>query len=146
MRIYLDCCCIQRPFDDRSQPRIAIESEAVITILSLCEEGSIELVNSDVLMYEINRIPDVVRKDDALAILGLAEEMIELDNEIESLSEMISGSGIKPVDALHIASASAAGVDYFCTCDDKLLRAAEKLENINTKVLSPTELVMELDK
>ncbi|MBI3410260.1 MAG: hypothetical protein HY040_18120 [Planctomycetes bacterium] len=40
MRIYLDACSLQRPFDDRSQPRINVEAEAVLTILRLVESGS----------------------------------------------------------------------------------------------------------
>ncbi len=34
MRIYIDCCSLQRPFDDKSQPRIAVEAEAVLVILA----------------------------------------------------------------------------------------------------------------
>ena len=28
MRLYLDICCLKRPFDDQTQPRIRMESEA----------------------------------------------------------------------------------------------------------------------
>ena len=34
MRVYLDMCCLKRPFDDQSQPRIHLESEAVLALLS----------------------------------------------------------------------------------------------------------------
>ena len=36
--IYLDVCCLNRPFDDQSQPRIHLESEAILTILAQCEQ------------------------------------------------------------------------------------------------------------
>lgn len=36
-RIYLDVCCLNRPFDNQSQPRIALETQAILTILSQCE-------------------------------------------------------------------------------------------------------------
>ena len=52
---------------------------------------------------------------------------------------------MKPLDALHLAFASASKVDYFCTCDDKFLRKAKSLEGLKIKVVSPTELVMEVD-
>lgn len=29
MKVYLDICCLKRPFDDQSQPRIAVESAAI---------------------------------------------------------------------------------------------------------------------
>jgi hypothetical protein len=30
LRIYLDACCLNRPFDDQTQERIRLESEAVL--------------------------------------------------------------------------------------------------------------------
>ena len=31
--VYLDACCLNRPFDDQAQPRVHLESEAVLIIL-----------------------------------------------------------------------------------------------------------------
>ena len=39
MQIYLDVCCINRPFDDQNQDRIHLEAEAVISILKHIDEG-----------------------------------------------------------------------------------------------------------
>ena len=33
MKVYLDVSCLNRPFDDQSQARIALESQAVVLIL-----------------------------------------------------------------------------------------------------------------
>ncbi len=145
MRIYLDCCSLQRPFDDRSQPRIAVEAEAVLVILSFCESDRLRLISSDALLLEIGFIPEQNRKDDAYAILKIAKQSLELTPEIEDLARKLEASGLKPLDALHLAFASAAKVDYFCTCDDKFLKKARCIEGLHTKVISPTELVMELD-
>ena len=145
MRVYLDCCSLLRPFDDKSQPRIAVEAEAVLAVLSLCESDHLKLVSSDALLFEIGRIPDQERKEDAFAILGIAKEAVELSQEIEKLAGKLEDLGLKPLDALHLASASASKVDYFCSCDDRLLRRARSFDGLNTKVVSPTELVMELD-
>ncbi len=145
MKIYLDCCCLQRPFDDKSQSRIAVEAEAILVVLALCESDHLNLISSDALLLEINQIPDQVRKEDALEILNLAKKTVELTSEIEILAREFGTYGIKTLDALHIAFASFSEVDYFCTCDDKFLKKAKRLGNLNTKVVSPTELVMELD-
>ena len=144
MKIYLDCCCLQRPFDDKSQPRVAVEAEAILVILALCEFNYLKLISSDALLLEINQIPDQLRKEDALKILNLAKKTIELTSEIETLAREFGAYGIKALDALHLAFASFSKVDYFCTCDDKFLRKAKSLIKLNTKVASPTELVMEL--
>lgn len=41
MTIYLDTCAIQRPFDDQTQLRIALESEAVLALIEHVENGKI---------------------------------------------------------------------------------------------------------
>ena len=146
MRVYLDCCSLQRPLDDRSQPRIAVEAEAVLIVLAMCESGGVKILSSDALRFEIDLIPGKARKDNALAILQLAGELIEITMKIEALALKLGAEGLKPLDSLHLASASVAKADYFCTCDDRLLRKARGLTGLDTKVVSPVELVMELDR
>ncbi len=145
MKIYLDCCCLQRPFDDKSQPRIAVEAEAVLIILALCESDQLKLISSEALLFEINRIPDQIRKSDALTILNIAKENVKLTPKLETLAKRLMESGLKTLDALHLASASISKADYFCTCDDQFLKKARNLEGLDTAVVSPTELIMELD-
>ena len=52
MRIYLDNCSFNRPFDDQHQIRIRIEAEAKLYIQSLIDKGKIEMVWSYILEYE----------------------------------------------------------------------------------------------
>ena len=51
MRAYMDVCRLNRPFDDQTQDRIRIESEAVLAILNRCMDDWI-LVGSEVIDYE----------------------------------------------------------------------------------------------
>lgn len=53
--------------------------------------------------------------------------------------------GLKPLDALHLASASISKVDYFCTCEDKFLKKGKSFVGLKIKVISPIELAMELN-
>src|SRR6202521_3945762 len=115
MRIYLDACSLQRPLDDRAQPRINVEAEAVLTILRLVESGDLELLSSDVLQFEIARIPDATRQARASEMLKLAREVLALVDEMKTQAESFVKAGIKPMDALHLASASWTKADYFCT-------------------------------
>jgi predicted nucleic acid-binding protein len=144
MRIYLDVCSLQRPLDDRSQPRVNVDAEAVLTILDLVESGSLELLSSDALKFEIDRTPDADRKASAREMLKLANETVELEAEIEAHAESLRKAGIKPLDALHLAAASWAKADYFCTCDDRLLKKSKKLKGLAVEVVSPLELVAEV--
>jgi predicted nucleic acid-binding protein len=135
---------LQRPLDNRAQPRINVEAEAVLTILNLVESGDLELLSSEVLQFEIARIPDMQRQAMARETLTLAIQELKLIDEIEAQAAVFVKAGIKPMDALHLASASWAKSDYFCTCDDKLLKKSKKFKTLNTKVVSPLQLIAEV--
>jgi len=146
MRIYLDVCAIQRPLDSATHLRVALESEAVLGILALCESGQVEIVSSDALVYETEQNPWPLRKEHALAVLSRAVEFIHLTETIEKRAQELNAQGFKPLDALHLAMAEAGNVDYFCTCDDRLLRKARRMKDLQVKVVSPLDLVKELEK
>lgn len=62
MKIYLDNCCYNRPFDDQTQERIHLESEAILLVLQRGQSGIYKIVGSDILEFEIERMQDVVKK------------------------------------------------------------------------------------
>lgn len=144
MRVYLDACSLQRPLDDRSQPRVNLEAEAVLTLLGLVEDGQLELVSSEVLEFEVDRTPDAQRRAAGRDILKLAGQTLRVDEEVEAAASAFMQSGIKPVDALHLAFASWAAVEYFCTCDDKLRKKAQRFRSLKTTVVTPLELVLKV--
>ena len=144
MRIYLDCCCIQRPFDDQTQPRIRVEAEAVLAILGSVQAGDISLLDSEALQYEVGRIPDDGRRGEVTAILALANEDVRITKEVEALAKALESRGLRAIDAVHLAIASVADADYFSTCDDKLLRASQSMPDIRCRVISILGLVAEI--
>ncbi|MBI3013889.1 MAG: PIN domain-containing protein [Candidatus Tectomicrobia bacterium] len=137
-------CSIQRPLDTKTKPRIAVEAEAILGVLALCEAGQVELMASDTLVFELERNPHPVRKEYALKVLSKATVFIPIDNQVEERARALQPEGIKPVDALHLASAVAAKADYFCTCDDQFLKRAKAVDTGQTKVVSPLELIAEV--
>ncbi len=146
MKIYLDMCSIQRPLDTKTQPRIAVEAEAILGIIALYESGQIELVVSDALVFETAQNPHPVRKRHALEVLAKATLFVPTDHRIAEHARAYHALGFKPLDALHLAAAVEAQVDYFCTCDDRLLRRAKKVDTLQTKVVSPLELIIEVSR
>ncbi len=137
-------CSIQRPLDTKTQPRIAVEAEAILGILALCEAGHVELVTSDTLVFEVERNPHPVRKKYALEVLAKAKVFIHTDSSIEARARALQAEGIKPLDALHLASAVEAKAEYFCTCDGRFLRRAKVVDTGQTKAVSPLELIAEV--
>jgi len=144
MRVYLDTCSLQRPLDSKTHSRIHLEAEAVLDVLSLCESGQIELVASEVLQFEIERIQDPLRRAHAYEALSKAGTYVDMTEATVVRARELNESGIRPLDALHLAAAVEARADYFCTCDDKFLRRAKTLGTEQTKVVSPLELIVEL--
>ena len=61
MRIYLDTCTLHRPLDDRTQLRIALEADAVLTLLTLCAQGTLTLVVAAVNAFETAHNPRLQR-------------------------------------------------------------------------------------
>ncbi|MCS6937570.1 MAG: PIN domain-containing protein [Candidatus Bipolaricaulota bacterium] len=144
MSIYLDSCAIQRPLDTYSHTRIVLEAEAVLGILALCTAGKLELVSSEALEYEAEQNSLAVRKEHAKAVLAQARTRAVIDEAVETRAQALIEMGVKPIDALHLALAEASHVDYFCTCDDKLLRKAQQIAGLRVKVVSPVDLIKEV--
>lgn len=60
--IYLDVCCLNRPFDNQQQERIRLEAEAILLILDRCQSGEWKLITSEAIDSETLQIPNVEKK------------------------------------------------------------------------------------
>ena len=63
MRVYLDNCSLNRPFDDQSQLRIQLEADAKLFIQRKVREGGLELAWSYILDYENQANPFDERRE-----------------------------------------------------------------------------------
>lgn len=144
LRVYLDNCCYNRPYDDQSQIRISLEAQAKIFIQDAIKAGRIELAASYVLLHENNRNPHENRKQ---AIYKFIKQntgiFVDIDqaNIVEIKAEEITRTGVKSVDALHVACAIRVKCDYFLTTDDRLL----KYRSNEIKMTNPIEFIKTLE-
>lgn len=125
-RIYLDACCLNRPFDDQTQPRIALETQAILTILSQCETGLWKLITSAAIDEELDQTPDLERLKNVKTILAIAKIKVISSQFIEGRSTELQKLGFSGYDATHIASAERSQADIFLTTDDRLIKKAQK--------------------
>lgn len=146
MKIYLDLCAIQRPLDTPNQVRIVLEAEAVLGLIAFCDSEQVEILSSEALLYEGEQSILDVRKEHALAVLSKAKGVISVTEKDKLRAVELMKFGIKPLDALHLALAESGNADYFCTCDDKILRNARKAKDLSVKVMNPVDLVQEIEK
>lgn len=143
MRIYLDTCCYNRPFDDLSQDRVLIESEAVARLLVRVQQAAVVLVVSDALLFELRRNPSPDRRRVLLGMAALASEHVRMTPTVRALAHQVRALGFGDLDAAHLASAAIAGVDGFLRVDDRLLQKAALLKNpLLPRVWNPAQWVL----
>ena len=145
MKIYLDSCTIQRPLDVFTILRNKLEAEAVLGIIGYCDAGTLTLVSSEALVYEMEQNVLAVRMEHAQAVLAKANILVTIDSVVEQRTATFLKRGIKSMDAIHVALAETAAVDYFCSCDDRLLRKLKRMKELSFKSMSPLELIEELE-
>ncbi|MEM7773659.1 MAG: PIN domain-containing protein [Cyanobacteria bacterium P01_A01_bin.37] len=141
-RIYLDTSAYNRPFDDQTQPKIFLESQAVIIILQMIEANVIELVSSSVLEYENSRNPYPMKQEVMNRYLQLTEFQQEVDEAIRDRAEELQHNGLKAIDALHVSCAEAASSNYLITCDKRLIN---RCSGLTIHVINPVDFVLEIN-
>lgn len=138
MKIYLDVCCLNRPFDEQEQERIRLESEAVLFIMARFENKQWQWISSEVVLDEILQTRDAERRRRLLSLNDRANEsLVVTDDDFKRAKELIQ-MGFHDMDSLHLACAESGNVDLFLTTDDKLIRTASKLAGqLNVLVDNP---------
>ena len=143
MKIYLDDCCLNRPFDDQSNLRVRLESEAIKVILLLCEQKKWHLVGSRVTEFEITSTPNQIRRKKLEAINSLSNTCIAINSKITSRAKEFEKLGLQAFDAMHLACAENKA-DVFLTTDDKFLKQALKIENLKIRISNPVPWLEEV--
>jgi len=137
-KIYLDTCCLNRPFDDQTQERIRLESEAVLAILSRVEKGEWNWIGSEVLLDEIEQTPDTQKLSRAKLLADFIHENIQIDDYQIGRARDLQKAGFQLFDALHIACAESAKADIFLSTDDRLLKLAKRFsKRLHIRVENP---------
>ena len=114
-------CVYNRPFDDQSQPRIMFKTQIFIMMLSMISDGWFGLINSFALEYENSKNPNIENMLKISDLLGYSTDYISCNEGILDRSLEFEKYGLMRMDAVHIACAEKAKVDFFVTCDDNLL-------------------------
>jgi hypothetical protein len=150
-RVYLDTNIYCRPLDDQSDSRIHEEAEAFLQIVDKAERGKIEIVSSDYVKFEIERIKDPLKRKNTRGF----ERILSNTNVTSSKRLILIGKEINvkcklnSLDALHIAAAFIGKANFLPTCDDEILENTKCVEALTTKkgyklkVRNPIDYVQE---
>jgi len=137
MRIYLDTCCYNRPFDDKSLMKIKLESLSKLLIQEKVRQGEYDLVWSYILDFEnycnpYEEIKNYIQKWEKIAVY-----FSDYSDEITKKAKELEKIGIKQKDAIHISCAIISECSYFITTDYKLIK--KNIDEI--KVINPIDFV-----
>jgi hypothetical protein len=140
LRLYLDNCCFNRPYDDQTLLRNRLESEAKVYLQKEIMDGNFELAWSYIMDYEVffNPFPD--RKSQIIKWKNIARVDIDESEKIIAMANEIMKRAIKPKDSLHLACAIEAKCDYFITTDGKILN--KSIESV--VIIDPIDFVKRL--
>lgn len=142
--IYLDVCCLNRPFDNQLQERIKLESEAIILIFKHIEANDWLWISSEVVDYEVNKIVNIERKQRIQSLRIFPYQLILLDEPNIARGAFLQHKGFGAYDALHIACAEQGHADVLLTTDDKLLNLALRFSHeLTVRIMNPLHFLQE---
>ena len=141
IKIYLDICSYNRPFDNQSLLKIRLETEAKLFIQKQVREDMYLLCWSFMLDYENNKNPYAGKRSMIALWKNFSHDYCPQSNAILSRGKNIMQLGVKNNDALHIACAIERNCGYFITTDYKLTN--KSLDEI--KIINPIDFVRETE-
>jgi predicted nucleic acid-binding protein len=139
--IYLDICCYNRPFDDKSQVSIQLESNAKLFIQKEILNGAYELIWSFMLDHENKFNPHKEQRKNIQEWKNKANSYIVPSEIIFKKSMELESKGIHKNDVIHIACAINSNADYFITTDYDLIK--KQINEI--KIINPIEFIYEME-
>lgn len=143
MRIYLDNCCYNRLFDDRSYSNIYYERNSVMLILEMAEHNILKLIGSEMLVREIcDTRSDYKRYGLSLAYSLCSEEILVTRKILYRAQEIRNVSNIHYKDSIHLACAEDAHVDVLLTTDRKFMNNCNRIDTY-IKVMNPNQWIKE---
>ncbi len=141
MRIYLDVCTFNRPFDDQKQLKIKLETEAKLFIQQSIISGIHELVWSYILEYENSRNLFDDRRNSIADWKKTAKVHCTENDEIIKYAENLCRKNIRAKDALHIACSVYTKSDYLITTDKQLFN----LKVDDMRIINPLAFLNEIE-
>ena len=140
MRIYLDNCCFNRPYDDQNQFKIKIEIEAKLIIQEKIKNKELDLIWSFILDYENSRNIDKLKQHEIYQFEKYSKEYFLGYETTLGGAEILIKMGFKKMDALHLISAIQSKCNYFITTDKRILNKDELISEL--KIINPVEFVV----
>lgn len=143
MRVYLDNCCLNRPFDDQSLLTIRLETEAILDIQEKIKSGHLSLGWSYILDFENNANPFEERRAQIQKWKEVADSFITETEQILIKMNELTRIGLKPLDALHVACSVSLQCQYLLTVDKGILKKIMRYSEVI--ITNPVSFIIDLE-
>lgn len=144
MRVYLDNCCYNRPYDNQAQLKVYLETQAKLEIQRMIMDEELELVTSYILEAENAANPFNGKRSDIQSFIDMYTSVYvsrNRESDVQELADEVMKSGIKTMDAYHIACAEIAECDVFFTTDKRVLKYSAG----RMRIINPVSYIVELE-
>jgi len=140
MKVYLDNCCFNRPFDDQKQLRIRLETQAKLAIQEMIKNEKLQLAWSFMMDYENSKNNNISRQFEINKWANLAVEYNIGDDNVLAMAKGFQNIGMKKKDSLHLACAIDSKCEYFITTDDGILKKSEIVKKVS--LINPVDFII----
>jgi hypothetical protein len=140
-KIYLDICSYNRPFDDQSQMKVRLETEAKLFIQAGIRDKKYSMVWSYMHDYANNDNPYEEKRKAIAPWKDISDYYCPSSDDIIKAGHKIMGLGIKPKGSLHVSCVITSTCDYFITTDKRLTN--KSVEGI--RIINPIDFVREIE-
>jgi predicted nucleic acid-binding protein len=143
MKVYLDNCCYNRPFDEQNQKLIILETEAKLFIQEKIRNGAYSLVWSFMLDSENDENPSEEKREVIKPWKNVAEEYCAASPDVLERAKEYMGIGLTHKDAIHLACAVKHKCDYLITTDRRFNNKNSLVKEI--KIVNPMTFFIETE-
>ena len=120
------------------QTRIYQETEVIRQILDQVRSGHWHWISSDVLVNEVERIPNLDQRLEIKGSITDAHKTVSVGASEILRGQQLETLGFKELDALHLACAESGSADFFLTTNDGMLRVVKRYNvQLRVKVENP---------
>lgn len=139
MKVYLDNCCFNRPYDNQDFLSIKLETEAKLRVQELIKEKQILLIWSFMLDYENSANQGASKRNSIYEWYTYSAEYVSFNQEILQLSKKTAELGFGKKDSIHLSCAIAGESEYFITVDKGILNKENSISEI--KIIDPISFI-----
>jgi len=144
LKIYMDNCCYNRPFDEQDQNLIILETEAKLIVQGKIKQGVHSLVWSFMLDSENDENLSEEKRESIGLWKKIATEYCTATPDILENGREYMKLGLQHKDAIHLACAVKHKCNYLITTDRKFKNKNHLVPEI--EIVNPMTFILETEE